>query len=87
MSLLHGGIYRIIICEMTVKESVQNIFKPKEIKEAERIEQVRQARRQEKVLIYSYLRDEISLKELNQLLEVTHPLTRFSLSKIASKLK
>lgn len=61
---------------MSLKESVQNLFKPKEVKEAERVARFESAVRQEDQVTVAYLTGEISLEQYNQRLEITRPITQ-----------
>ena len=72
---------------MSIKESVQNFFKPKEVKEAEQATEFSNALVRERQATASYLSGQISLEEYNQVFEETRPITGIDLRQLVSELK
>lgn len=71
---------------MSLRERIQNLTKPREVKQAEHRAKVDGALTQERVATADYLQGSISLDEYNQKLAETYPLTKLDLRKLASKL-
>lgn len=71
---------------MSIKEQVQDLFKPREVKKAERTARFEDAVRKERQATADYLTGEISLEKYNQLLDTTRPITKLDLRKLASEL-
>jgi hypothetical protein len=71
---------------MSIKESVRDLFKPKEIREAEQMAKLENALRLEEQATVDYLTGKISLEQYNQVLETTFPITKIDLRKLASEL-
>lgn len=69
---------------MSVRERIQNLFKPSEVKQAEHLARVDEALKQERVVTAEYLQGNISLDEYNQSLAKTYPLTKIDLRRLAS---
>lgn len=71
---------------MSLRERIQNLTKPREVKQAEHMAKVDEALKQEKAVTAEYLEGKISLDEYNLRLEETRPLTKIDLRKLASSL-
>lgn len=72
---------------MSIKENLHNLFKPKDVKRAEYLEKLSKAHQEERRATEEYLFGKISLNEYNELLEKTHPITKFNLRRTAWKLR
>jgi len=72
---------------MSLRESFQNLLKPREVKEVERATLREAAFKQEQVATVDYLEGRMSLDEYQQLLQTTFPLTKLDLRKLASELE
>jgi hypothetical protein len=71
---------------MSLRECFQNIFKPREIKEAEELSRIDEANKAERLTTAAYLRGKISLEEYNQRMDKTSLLTRIDFRRLASHL-
>lgn len=71
---------------MSLRENIQNLFKPEAVKEAEKALERRKTFRQEGVATVAYLEGNISLDEYRERLKTTFPLTKLDLRKLASEL-
>jgi hypothetical protein len=72
---------------MSIKENLHNLFKPRAVKRAEYLEKLSKAHEKERCATADYLLGKISLEQYNKRLEMTHPITKFNLRKVASKLR
>ena len=71
---------------MSIKESVQNFLKPREVKKAEKLNKMGKAHEQLHRATIVYLEGKISLEQYKQTLEETSPLTKLDLRKLASEM-
>ena len=71
---------------MSIKEGVRNLFKPKEIRAAERMARLQDAIKLEEKATALFIEGEVSLAEYNEILETTSPITRINLRKLATGL-
>ncbi|MFZ3301650.1 MAG: hypothetical protein WA152_02990 [Microgenomates group bacterium] len=71
---------------MSLREQIQSLIKPREIKQAEHLAKVDEALKQERTVTAEYLQGKISLDEYNLRLEETRPLTKIDLRKLASSI-
>lgn len=74
------------IGDMSVRENIRNLFKPRGVKEAEEIAKLEGANIAERRTTAAYLRGNISLGEYNQRMEETSPITRIDFKRLASHL-
>ena len=72
---------------MSFKESLQNLIKPKEVKEAEEALEFSNALIRERQATASYLSGEISPEQYDQIFKETTPITGINLRELASELK
>lgn len=70
---------------MSLRENLQNVFKPKDVRETEQIVKTEEAFNQERCVTAQYLEGQISLEQYNQELAKTYPLTKLDLRKLASE--
>lgn len=71
---------------MSLRERIQNLTKPKAVKQAEHLAKVDEALNQERVVTAEYLQGNMSLDEYNQSLAKTYPLTKIDLRRLASEI-
>lgn len=69
---------------MSLKEKAQNLFKPREVSQAEKLMKRDEAYQQEEQSIVAYIKGEISSEEYHQRMAETYPLTKIDLRKLAS---
>lgn len=71
---------------MSLRENIQNIFKPREVKGAEEAVRLDAAIKRENLATVEYLEGRMSYDQYKKVLNETFPLTKLDLRKLASKL-
>ena len=71
---------------MSLRENIQNIFKPREVKGAEEAVRLGAAIKRENLATVEYLEGRMSLDQYQKVLNETFPLTKLALRKLASEL-
>ncbi len=69
---------------MSIKERIGDFFKPREVKEAEKLKELINATEQEEHFTALYLEGKISLEDYNDVLDSLRPITQINLRKLAT---
>lgn len=72
---------------MSLRERLQNLTKPREVKVSEHLVKIDEALKQEKAVTAEYLVGKISLDEYNLRLVETYPLTKIDFRKLVSSIR